>query len=458
MRGGPSLIAAVCARDHWDKMSPDDRDWCIDKLVREVEQNYDTEDEIARHGRGAYQPDRQAAYVLPGLLARNVSEAQTAQIKEAIAKALTHAVEEVVMYAAKGIGVASTGKMRAFSEACIAAIAWRARLISDRLAEERARTVEIIREVVPAVRAAIIAQDRDPQTEVETLALIDWPGIQAGRIILKILAYVPDSGLAVEFYRRIANSIMEDWEQKLEDRSLHREPDHDFNHDYFQLLARFVLKLKEERALYVCEPFLASVARHPNEIYYFVRDLVFEADRSSVEDSFWSLWQAFANALCAAPWIKGLDSRYSSGKELVGAIFLRGYWKENIRHWRRLEGQGHRVDELAERFRGSVAVFKDYCQFLYEIGESSLPYAFIFLAESLAAGDPTVILADRNTVFLLESLLRRYVHAEPYKLKSEATLRTAVLALLDYLVEAGSSAAYRMRDDFVTPLSGPVGG
>ena len=33
----------------------------------------------------------------------------------------------------------------------------------------------------------------------------------------------------------------------------------------------------------------------------------------------------------------------------------------------------------------------------------------------------------------------------------------AVLALLDYLIEAGSSASYRMRDDFVTPLNTTVG-
>jgi hypothetical protein len=32
-------------------------------------------------------------------------------------------------------------------------------------------------------------------------------------------------------------------------------------------------------------------------------------------------------------------------------------------------------------------------------------------------------------------------------------MRAAILFLLDALVETGSSAAFRMRDDFVTPLS-----
>jgi hypothetical protein len=54
---------------------------------------------------------------------------------------------------------------------------------------------------------------------------------------------------------------------------------------------------------------------------------------------------------------------------------------------------------------------------------------------------------------MLASLLRRYVYSRPIELKSKAFLRESVLYLLDTLVEAGSSSAYRMRDDFVTPLS-----
>lgn len=465
LRGGTGIIAAVCARDHWNEMIPEERSWCIDKLVREVERDCDTDDHMTRHGRGAYHPDRHAAYVLPSLLAHDVPESQATRIKEATVKALTHAVEEVVMYAAEGIGTTSSGDMKAFSDACIAAIAWRARLISDRMDKERERPFEeqlpvdeIIREIVPTVRAAIAARDRDPQTELENLDLGDWYGTQAAGIILPILKYATDTALAVDFHRRIAISFVEDWELELEDCSHRDQRDYRFKYDFFQRLAHYVLRLEQEQALHVCEPLLAAVARHPNEVKDFVRDLVVEADRFGEEGTFWGVWQAFANAICTAPWIKFLDSSSDSGKELIRVIFLGVCWKENVRHWRRLEGQAHRVDELAVRFQGTAVVFDAYCRFLYDIGETSLPKAFVFLADSLVGGDPIVMLADRNTVFMLESLLRRRVYSEPHRLKSDPAVRTAVLALLDHLVEAGSSAAYRMRDDFVTPLSGQVGG
>ncbi len=63
------------------------------------------------------------------------------------------------------------------------------------------------------------------------------------------------------------------------------------------------------------------------------------------------------------------------------------------------------------------------------------------------------MMRDANAVFLLESLLRRFVYARPRELKRQVDLRNSVLDLLDLLVDIGSSAAFRIRDDFVTPVS-----
>ena len=94
-----------------------------------------------------------------------------------------------------------------------------------------------------------------------------------------------------------------------------------------------------------------------------------------------------------------------------------------------------------------------YLRFLYHIGEQSLPEAFIRIAKRLQHGNPRQMMRKGNTVFLLEVLLQRYVYGRPLELKRESDLRQAVLFLLDILVENGSSAAFRMRDDFVTPVS-----
>jgi hypothetical protein len=108
---------------------------------------------------------------------------------------------------------------------------------------------------------------------------------------------------------------------------------------------------------------------------------------------------------------------------------------------------------LFEDLPASSTVLGNYLQFLYHIGEQSLPEAFMRIAKRLQQGDPWQMLREGNTVFMLEVLLQRYVYGKPLELKRQGEIREAVLLLLDLLVENGSSAAFRMRDDFVTPVS-----
>ena len=136
---------------------------------------------------------------------------------------------------------------------------------------------------------------------------------------------------------------------------------------------------------------------------------------------------------------------------MLSAIFLTSWWKDDVRHWRSLEGHADQVHALFEALPPSAAVVDDYMRFLYHIGARSLPEAFVRVANSLARGDTHAMLAKSKTVFHLEVLLQRHVYGRPLELKRDISVRQAVLVLLDILVENGSSAAFRMRDDFVTP-------
>ena len=137
---------------------------------------------------------------------------------------------------------------------------------------------------------------------------------------------------------------------------------------------------------------------------------------------------------------------------MISAMFLGPFWKEDVRHWRSLEGHAQHVHSFFEDLPASSTVLDYYVRFLYHVGEQSLPSAFVRIATRLQRGDPRQMLKKGNTVYLLEILLQRYVYRRPLELKRNNDLRDSILVLLDMLVEQGSSAAFRMRDDFVTPL------
>ena len=184
-----------------------------------------------------------------------------------------------------------------------------------------------------------------------------------------------------------------------------------------------------------------------------VQGLTNEHDSRHNAPQYWFLWNLFAEAVKRANWAARLDGEHPWGSEMLSSIFLTSWWKDNVRDWKGLEGHAYYVDTLFEALPRSSIVLDSYVCFLYHIGERSLPRAFVRIADSLAKGNAQGMLERSNTVFMLEVLLQRHVYGKPLELKRDAAVRKAVLFLLDTLVENGSSAAFQMRDDFVTPAS-----
>jgi hypothetical protein len=460
-RGGSGFIAAVCARDHWDELALEDREWCVRKLIGEVERNCDADDYSIRIASGPLDPDRAAAYVLPRVLREGDPQSADVSVVEAIAKALTHSVSEVIVCAAAGIGYYLQGAWRDFAMRCVGTLARQARLIGELQAAQKQRRIdqqrsfdELVRTAATNVRECIRGGELDVGREIAQLDLSEWPDQEATLLALRILGYWGDSADAINFHGATARALAANWPQASGNPREPRSRNHRFEFECSRRIAHFVLKLQTDDALAICAPVLARVPVNPEEVARFVKDLIAEEDCSEETTSFWFLWQAFADRASAAPWAGDIDSEYSRGAELLRAMFVGGEWKQGVRHWRKLEGQGKRIDVLVAKLPPTTPVLTAYCGFLYAIGERSLPDAFVVVADRLRAGDASQILNGTDVTFYLESLLGRYVYGEPLRVKSNAELRQAVLYILDALVETGSSAAFRMRDDFVTPIAG----
>jgi hypothetical protein len=120
---GPGFVAAVCARDHWEVMSDDEREWAIDLICDKVMQEADNWNNFDREQRNEMSADRPCSHVLPQLLGKSLSKAHQARVREAFPIALTHANDEVRLFAVWGIAnyVSSTNRDLAFR--CVNALA-----------------------------------------------------------------------------------------------------------------------------------------------------------------------------------------------------------------------------------------------------------------------------------------------------------------------------------------------
>ena len=459
-RHAPGFVAAVCIRDRWDDMTSAQRDWCVDRVCAEVMRHADDADHTERVQNNPMAADRACAFVLTTLLRKPLDPTRTVRVRTAFAAALTHPVEQVRSYATWSIDDTVWAADRALALRCVNAIAAEAAIIGKAQDAEEARPYgerrdlgEITAEATVDIRARFWKDGGIAEYAHVTLDISDRFGAHALERMLVILGRVPQDPIAIAAFTRASGALAAWWTSD-DDRRGGGHTNFRTESDVSQRIQEFLLRTSPEDAQGVLAPLLAAVDRHSRELQSVMQGLTGLQDTDPNTPQYWFLWELIADAVKRAKWIARLDTdRHPDGTDLLSAVFLTLYWKDDVRHWRSLDGYAHHVHALFEALPATSIVLDDYARFLYHIGERSLPDAFVRVGNALRRGNTQKMLAKSNTVFMLEVLLQRYVYGRPLELKRDNRIRDAVLFILDCLVEAGSSAAFRMRDDFVTPTA-----
>ncbi len=459
-RRAPGFVAAVCVRDRWDDMTSAQRGWCVDKVCAEVMRHADDDVHTARVQDNPMAAGRACAFMLATLLRKPLEPTRAERVRIAFAAAFTHPVEQVRSYATSSIDDTVWAADRALALRCVNAIAAEAVLVHNAQDAEEARPYakrrdlgEITAEASANIRARFWKDGGIAESAHVTLDISDGFGAHALKQMLVILGRVPQDPIAIAAFGRASRTLAGWWTSDDERRGGSRRNFHTES-DVSQCIQRFLMRTSPEAAQRVLAPLLTTVDRHPSELKSVMQGLTGLQDADPNTPQYWFLWRLIADVVKSADWIDRLDTdRHPDGIDLLSAIFLTLYWKDDVRHWRFLDGYAHLVHALFDALPATSVVLDDYARFLFHIGERSLPGAFVRVGGALQRGNTRKMLAKSNTVFMLEVLLQRYVYGQPLELKRDKRIRDAVLFILDCLVEAGSSAAFRMRDDFVTPAA-----
>lgn len=457
-RSGPGVVAAVCIRDHWSEMSGEERDWCTEVACSEVMRTAENWNRMERMQRYDMAADRICAGVLGRLAIRVGAGPLEATVKTALAAAITHPIDEVGWFATWGIDAEVWTADPSLALRCANAIAMEARLIERSMERPGQQFWQpgvaeaMYAEATREVRRRFWQADGLPNDAHATLSLESQTAGNALSRVLTILASAPLEGVSAEAFARASRALVASWDT---DRQGGDRRDFESEYAIANRIQQFAMGATPENAQRALEPFLDAVERHDREVHSVIQGLIVLQDRNPRTAQFWHLWGLFADRVKGANWVQSLtrDNDHPTGSGVLTTIFLTRDWKDGVRHWSSLEGHEHLVDALFEGLPPSWIVLDSYLGFLYHIGERSLPQAFVRIAQALQRGDSRRMLAKSNPVFLLEVLLQRHVYGRPLELKQDQRIREAVLYLLDVLVDCGSSAAFKMRDDFVTPVA-----
>lgn len=477
-QGGPGFVAAICIRDHWEEMVQEERDWCVHVFRIEIERDCDNWHHFARIQAGL-EADGACARVLPLLLEKPLSEEQQLSTRRLLVIALTHALNQVRWHTAWGVGKYLWHSDRDLALHCVKALQMEAALVQERIDGFRRRSEDrfhsnsepqpvdpphVFENAVDAIESEIANLIRTKFFERHGITEADgppfdpssWVGSEANGRILAIMSQAPSEAVAIEAFAGLSRTLVSWWDAEARrhrgNQDHHLERNHQTEAAMKINLQKFLLQTSQADSISILQPILQAVERHPRETHWILLGLIEAEDSHPRTAHFWFLWKLFAEKVRTARWLANIDERHSDGNEMLSAVFLGTSWKDGVRHWRSLEGYAELLHSFFEDLPTSSLILDYYVRFLYHVGEQSLPRAFVRIARRLEYWNTQTAPLKPNTIFVLEILLQRHVYGRPLELKRDSAIKESVLKLLNVLVENGSSAAYRMRDDFVTPI------
>ena len=165
--------------------------------------------------------------------------------------------------------------------------------------------------------------------------------------------------------------------------------------------------------------------------------------------TFWILWQRFVDDIASGVQAARVDEEHSDEATMLRELFLGGNWNVQ-RDWLPLHGETQRLRAFFERLPPMKQGFECYAYYLAKAGTPTLPDVLLDVATKLTDSANHILLSE-TAIFYLEEILTRLIYGGNTRVRTESALRLATLRILDALVNAGSSPAYKLRDDFLTP-------
>jgi hypothetical protein len=446
-------------------MSPAEQEWCATAVCDGIEANADTDDHFVIVAHNPLDGDRPAAFILSALFGKEIPAAIKARLLPTLAKAVVHAVGEVVDYAIQGIGKYLWRTDRPLALTCIQALVTKA-IDKEQYWEHQRKEVNIQqlrteRDFDDELRIRIrrFIEDRGSCDEALLLELdlTRRPGLAVASHLLSVFVQQPNDPFVRKLMMQIVAVLPAKWETEERASFLHSRGSEgherlDPQTEYLLVdsICQFVLRLPPREAIQTLEPLFAAASEYPEKAANFVQSLILDqADRTPAL-TFWVVWQRFADDFMASQLPATVDQGHSSAARLLRELFLGADWGQ-ARDWAPLHNEAYRIRALFDRLPATRSGFDCYAYFLAKIGSSTLPKALESIAAKLAFTTAPGAFSD-TAVFYLENILSRLIYGGNLRIRTEASLRQSALIILDYLVAAGSSVAYKLRDDFLTPF------
>lgn len=217
---------------------------------------------------------------------------------------------------------------------------------------------------------------------------------------------------------------------------------------FLKKLAYFLLHSPKADIITYLQPFLANFT-NAEAMADFFSEFISAEDRLNQYEAFWIVWDAFYEKIVE---LAKKPGAYGHTKVIIRTYLLaQTIWKEAITEWHSLKEREKRFfEKVANDMGHSPTVLYSLAKVLNDIGSNYLDDGITWLSTILGKNENLLSEdLETNTIYHIESLMRRYISKHRQRLRSNAREKNQVIIILNFLVERGSTTGYWLRDDIL---------
>ena len=219
----------------------------------------------------------------------------------------------------------------------------------------------------------------------------------------------------------------------------------DLRHKFMEKLAFFTLSAPEDETLSYIAPVQASICscEYGADL---LKDFISAEDQLFSGDRFWAVWEALLPRVVAA--VKANEEGHYTRLAVRSYLFAATPWRDGVREWRSLGDRGKLVLQRAsEEMGGMPVVLYALAKVLTDAGSGFASDGLRWIAGMVSRHRNLWTTGlEPNTMYYLEAFVRRFLSVHHRAVRRDATVRSNMLVLLDFLIEQASVYAYMARE------------
>jgi hypothetical protein len=227
-----------------------------------------------------------------------------------------------------------------------------------------------------------------------------------------------------------------------------KEIDFSIRHRFFRKYAYFVLEREPKYIFQFIKPFVEHFSI-TEEMASFFQEMISAEDFLIKYEQFWLIWESFYDKIVDS--CKHNRSNHYLKQILHNYLLAWPWWRKTAKNWHTLkEREKLFYEKVAKDMGHCPAVLYSISKFINEIGSGYINEGIFWISNIISENkNLTHETLETDTLFYLETMIRKYVYLNRTKIKTEIIIKLKVLIILNFLIEKGSVNGYLLREDII---------